>query len=696
MSQPGLPSDLTRSPAPGDHEGHQPTRADWQSFIDNVQDYAIFMLDAGGRVATWNRGAERFKGYPAPEIIGRHFSTFYTEPDLAIGKPERELEDARRHGRVEDEGWRVRKDGTTFWANVIITALFDDSGAVTGYAKVTRDLSTRRAAEEELRRSEERFRLLVDSVQDYAMYMLDPSGVVTTWNSGAEKLKGYTPFEIIGRHFSLFFPAEDVQAGKPERELHTARTVGRFEEEAYRVRKDGTLFWANVTLTPVRDADGTLLGYAKVTRDLTARIAAERTARDLVREQVARSVAESAEARVREAFALARDAAQRAEEANRFKEEFLATVSHELRTPLNAIVGWSSLLRSRTSDEAVLRGVDVIQRNALAQGRIIEDILDVSRIITGKLHLDLQSTDLAAVVREALEVVRPAAMAKDLRLEFVPPPGECSLIADAERLRQVVWNLLSNAAKFGNPGGTVHVSIESTSRHYVLTVSDDGKGIEPQFLPYVFDRFKQADSSMTRRVGGLGLGLSIVRHLVELHGGQVEASSLGLNLGATFRVTLPIRAVQSGVADAHAALDRKVEGPAPCRADILAHKRVLVVDDDDDSRELLETALIAAGAQVETAPSAALGFVALTRFRPHVLISDIGMPDEDGYSLLRRVRALEPGLGGDVPAIALTAYTRTEDKALALAAGFATHVSKPAHPGELIAAVVALLPMEPN
>jgi PAS domain S-box-containing protein len=690
MSQSGSPLDLTHLSAAADEEKPRPDAADWQSFIDSIQDYAIFMLDTSGRVASWNQGAQRIKGYTAAEIIGRHFSEFYTEADLQAGKPARELVEAQRNGRVEDEGWRVRKDGTTFWANVVITALFDDAGSLTGYAKVTRDLSDRRAAEEELRRSEERFRLLIDSVHDYAMYMLDPSGVVATWNSGAEKLKGYTPAEIVGRHFSLFFLAEDVAAGKPERELQVARTEGRFEEEAYRIRKNGEHFWANVTLTPVRDAHGTLLGYAKVTRDLTARLAAERTARELVREQAARAAAEFAEARVRESAKLARDAAQRAEEANRFKEEFLATVSHELRTPLNAIVGWSSLLRTRTRDEALLRGIDVIHRNALTQGRIIEDILDVSRIITGKLRLDLQPIDLAAIVHDALEVVRPAALAKELRLEFVPPRRESTLVADPERLRQIVWNLLSNATKFSQPGGTIRVDIEATDRQCVLTVSDNGKGIDPGFLPFVFDRFKQADSSMTRRFGGLGLGLAIVRHLVELHGGVVDASSPGLGQGATFRVTLPVRAVPSGAAEAHAAVHAPSEFPAPSRGDLLRYKRVLVVDDDDDSRDLQATVLRAAGAEVETAPSAATGFAALVRFRPHVVISDIGMPDEDGYSFMGRVRAVEPALGGDVPSIALTAYTRNEDKQRALAMGFTTHLSKPVHPNELVAAVANL------
>jgi PAS domain S-box-containing protein len=671
-----------------------PSRAsvatDWQLFVDHVEDYAIFMLDTDGRVATWNRGAERIKQYAASEIIGRHFSEFYTDEDLASEKPARELVEARALGRVEDEGWRVRKDGSTFWANVVITALFNPDGTLRGYAKITRDLTLRRAANEELRRSEERFRLLIESVSDYAMYMLDPSGIVTTWNLGAEKLKGYKPSEIIGKNFSVFFREEDVRAGKPVTELAVALSDGRFEEEGVRIRKDGSEFWANVTLTPVRDASGTLLGFAKVTRDLTTRIAAERTAHELVREQAARAAAESAEARIREAARRAEDAARRAEEASRVKDEFLATVSHELRTPLNAIVGWSALLRGRSQEESVRKGLEVIHRNALTQGRIIEDILDVSRIITGKLRLDLKQTDLATIVREAIDVVRPAAAAKDLNIELSLPERDCLLVADAERIRQVVWNLVSNAAKFTESGGHIYVSLEARVDALVLSVRDTGHGIAPEFLPLVFDRFQQADSSMTRRVGGLGLGLAIVRHLVELHGGDVEAHSPGLGLGATFRVALPRQATAQPADETSQSQRPPPEVDAKQLAKALSGRRVLVVEDDDDARELLSSVLSSAGAEVATASSAKSGFAAVQSFRPDVLVSDIGMPDEDGYSFMQRVSRLAPAEGGSVPSIALTAYTRSEDRAKALAMGFTNHIGKPVSPNELIAAVAKL------
>jgi len=660
--------------------------------VETVQDYAIFMLDPGGHVATWNRGAQAIKGYTAAEIVGKHFSHFYPPEDIAARKPQWELEVATEQGRVEDEGIRVRKDGTLFWASVVITALRDAHGTLVGFAKVTRDLSARRAAEEALRRSEERFRLLIDSVVDYAMYMLDASGRVTTWNQGAQQLKGYTADEVIGRHFSLFFPEADRALGKPEKELQIATTEGRFEEEALRQRKDGSQFWANVVLTPMRDETGRLLGYAKVTRDLTARAQAEHIARELVREQAARAAAQQAEQRVRAAAELAERSAKQAEEASRLKDEFLATVSHELRTPLNAIVGWSSLLGSRTADSGLLKGLEVIHRNALAQGRIIDDILDVSRIITGKLRLELAPTDLVKVVNDAIDVVRPAALARGIALELSVAGETCWLVADAERLQQVVWNLLSNAVKFGKKGGAIHVRIATINSSCALEVKDDGQGIAPEFLPFVFDRFKQADSSTTRRVAGLGLGLALVRHLVELHGGKVQASSDGLGRGTTFTIVLPVRAVARPHPASGAPGTASVAGdPAHPAPSLLKGLRVLVVDDEEDARELLFALLSANGAEVVAAASAGEGYLEFQRFQPHAVVSDIGMPQEDGYSFMQRVRALESSQGGRVPALALTAYARAQDRAAALAAGFTAHLGKPVEPDALVQAVAEIV-----
>lgn len=515
----------------------------FHGLVDAVADYAIFLLDPDGNVATWNVGAKNAKGYEADEIVGKHFSVFYTPEDRAAGKPEEILDAVRRLGRFEDASWRVRKDGTRFWADLVITAIRDEKGEITGFAKVTRDLTDRKKAEEDLRESEERFRFLVGSLTDYALYMLDHDGRVSSWNLGAERMKGYRAGEIIGTSFSAFFPPEDIRDGKPARELAVARETGRFEDEGWRVRKDGTRFWANVVVNAVRDESGTLLGFAKITRDLTARREAEATERTLLEEKAARGAAERAERQLRESEEQYRVAAHEAETANRIKDEFLATVSHELRTPLNAIVGWSAILRQRPLDPAVAKGIEVIHRNAHAQVKIVEDILDVSRIITGKFRVEPMPTDMVALAREAIDVVGPSASAKEITVDLQPEDPNCVLLIDPERLQQTLWNLLSNAIKFTDAGGTVRVVIRRETSRVIIEVTDTGVGIEPDFLPFAFERFKQADASTTRRYGGLGLGLALVRHIVELHGGSVAAESDGLGKGSTFRVTLPVRAV---------------------------------------------------------------------------------------------------------------------------------------------------------
>jgi len=966
---------------------------DWRLLVESVEDYAIFMLDESGRVMTWNLGAQKIVGYLPGEIAGSHFSRFYPPNDVEAGKPEHELMEAREIGRLEDEGWRIRKDDSRFWANVVITALHRPDGALRGFAMIIRDLTQRRKAEEQLRKAEERFHHLVRAVSDYAIFMLDEDGLVSSWNAGAEKTKGYAAHEIIGKHFSIFYAPEDRAAGKPARLLETVRREGRCEDEGWRVRKDGTRFWANVVITPLRDDDGNLIGFAKVTRDLTQRRENEEVQRRLAREQAARSAAEESERQLAESeeryralsqrlevilegvadgitvqdrsgrlvfansaaarlcgldsvgellntppatlfrrfetlderglpfdpnrlpgrrilrgeepgsvtlhireratgrdwwsliraspvlgadgkpelvvnilheatiarrneqrskhlteataamsvsldaeqmlstlanglvpelgdwcaihlrdkdqlrniavghadpdraeiakrlappqplepadcqqrglwsvvesgksellseasdalleqivpraarraegaaksallvpilnrdhvlgtlalastetarrydddavmlleeigrragaalenaqlYRDAQEAAARAEAASRVKDEFLATVSHELRTPLNAIVGWASLLRERSLDPELAKAIEIIDRNAQAQVKIIDDILDVSRIIAGKLRLEPLPMDLTRIAREALEVVRPAAEAKSIALDFRAPGKACVVLGDPERLQQVAWNLLSNAVKFSDSGGVIRLAIESTESHVLLRVSDDGRGIEPDFLPFVFDRFRQADASTTRRIGGLGLGLALVRHIVELHGGTVAAESPGPGKGSTFTIALPrreaapIASADRPQARSSGSLDRVLEG-----------LRVLIVDDERDARQLLAEVLAQAGAVVETAASAATGFQALQRFHPHVLVSDIAMPEEDGYSFMQRVRAASAPETASIPALALTAYTRNEDRVKALSKGFTTHIGKPVNPRDLVTAVASL------
>jgi PAS domain S-box-containing protein len=643
--------------------------------VDAVQDYSIFMLDVTGHVTTWNPGAQKTKGYTPSEIIGRHFSAFYTAQDRASGRPARILDEVRRVGRYEEEGWRVRKDGTRFWAWVVISILRDEKGESIGFAKITRDLTERRAADEKLRESEERFRLLVASVADYAIYMLSPTGEVQTWNLGAQRMKGYTAEDIVGKNFELFFREEDRLAQKPQRELEIARAEGRFQDEGYRIRKDGTPFYANVVLTAIRDARGELLGFAKVTRDLTARRQAEETERQLTRAQLARTLAEAV--------------ARKSDEANRVKDEFLAVVSHELRTPLNAIVGWASILRQRELEPTLARAVEIIERNAHAQVKIIEDILDVSRVIAGKLRIDPQPLDLVAVTNQAIDVTRHSAAAKQVDVMFAQSSQHHWLVGDAERIQQVIWNLLSNAIKFTGPGGLVSVQIERRDASLVLSVRDTGIGLDPELVPSLFERFKQGDSSSTRRFGGLGLGLALVRHIAELHGGSVSASSPGTGHGSTFTVSLPLRATSTSSPPPALAREATVAVPAPVVA-ALAGLRVLVVEDDPDARELVSATLTNAGAVVRSAASASEGFEAVLAFRPQILVSDIAMPGEDGYSLIGRVRSLDADQGGNLPSIALTAYTRAEDRTKALAAGFTTHIGKPVNPNDLVAAVTNL------
>jgi len=667
--------------------------------VDAITDYGIFLLSPAGHVSTWNPGAERLKGYTAQEIIGQHFSVFYPAEDRASGRPNQILDTAAREGGYEEEAWRIRKDGTRFWATVTITPLWTAGGALGGFAKVTRDLTDRMAAADLLRQSEERFRTLVESVTDCAIYMLDQNGIVTTWNVGAQRLKGYPAQEIIGQSFSVFFPPSDIESGKPARELLAVATEGRFEEEGWRVRKDGSHFWANVVLTTIRDTHGNLLGFAKITRDLTARRQKEEVERDLLREQLARAAAEASRAKLmeseqmaREAAARAEQAAHRAEEASRAKDDFLATVSHELRTPLNAITGWASILKGGYEPSSFERAVDAIHRNAISQARIIDDILDVARIVSGKLKLDMHPTDLVAIANEALDVLRQSATARQIALQLQSDVDLPRVNGDADRIRQAIWNLISNAIKFSSSGGTISVRLERRNGQVELSVADTGAGIDAEFLPFVFERFRQSDGSTSRRFGGLGLGLAIVRHIVELHGGEVSAESAGKGQGACFRVSLPVPVVRQSLHGAKVASASST--PSLSRSAVLAGAKLLVVEDDEDARDILQVALHAAGAEVDLAGSAREALEALHRRRPQVLVSDIGMPGEDGYELMRRVRSLRADQGGNVPAIALTAYTRTQDRMRALSAGFTMHLVKPVNVAELVRSIADLIEVD--
>jgi PAS domain S-box-containing protein len=648
--------------------------------VESVRDYAIFMLDPGGQVLTWNAGAERFKGYRANEIIGQHFSRFYPPEEVARGLPEHELEVASKEGTFEDEGWRVRKDGTLFWANVVITAMRDTQGELVGFAKVTRDLTQRRAHEEDLRRSEERFRLLIEGIADYAIFMLDPNGRISTWNMGAERIKGYAANEIIGQHFSIFYPQDAKDSGWPDHELREAAEKGKFTDTGWRLRKDGTTFWANVTITALRDDAGKLLGFAKLTRDLTDAKRAE--------------AMETANQQREEMLDAERNARMAAQRATRLKDEFLATLSHELRTPLSAILGWTQLLlrpEASKGPEEQKRAIEIIDRNARAQVKLIDDLLDLSRVMTGKLRLDLHQVSLASIVEAAVDSARPSAEVKSIRLTAILSSNQDIVSADSARLQQVVWNLLTNAIKFTPKGGQVQVLLQRINSHLELSVSDTGIGIPANYLPHVFDRFSQKDSSTTRAFGGLGLGLAIAKQLVELHGGSIRAASLGEGRGATFSIQLPLSIAhlndKSGARIHPTAETQSGEMVSLPR---LEDVHVFVVDDEPDARELLRTVLEDQGAKVTSFASADDALAALKTTKPTVLVCDIGMPKVDGYQLIRTLR-VEESRRERIPALALTAFARAEDRKRCLVAGYQAHLAKPFDVGELILVVADLV-----
>jgi len=653
------------------------TEERFRLLVESVKDYAIFMLDPQGRVATWNSGARLIKGYEADEIIGQHFSKFYPPESLAKDLPGHELRTATAEGRFEDEGWRLRKDGSRFWANVVITAVYDRQKSLIGFAKVTRDLTNRRVHEETLRLSEERFRLLVEGVDDYAIFMLDVDGRVATWNSGAARIKGYSAEEIIGQHFRKFYPQDAIDSAWPEHELRVAAAEGRFVDEGWRIRKDGTRFWALVTITALRD-EHRLRGFAKLTRDLTER-----------RRTEALEATGAERAQLLEAERNARMLAQR---SARVKDEFLATLSHELRTPLNAILGWAQLLRTRADPEPaeVQRGMEVIERNARAQVRLIDDLLDLSRIMSGRFRLDVQKVSLHDLVKGALDSIEPTAQTKGVRLESILDPQSVIVSGDPGRLQQVFWNLLSNAIKFTPKGGRIQVLLQRVNSHIEFSVSDSGIGIPADFLPHVFERFTQKDSSTHRKYGGLGLGLAISKQLVDLHGGSIHAKSLGEGHGATFVVNLPLVMLgedKHGPHRVHPAASELSDGLPIPRLD---GTRVLIVDDEADAIELVRRVLETQGAIVATASSGEEALRILETSAPDVLISDVGMPGMDGYQFMKLMRAAEPK-GRRLPALALTAFARPDDRKQAILAGYQAHLAKPFDMGEFAIVVAGLV-----
>ena len=486
------------------------------SFLNEVRDYAIYMMDPDGRILTWNEGARAIKGYTAEEIVGESFARFFSKADRARGKPASLLARAAAEGRAEDAAWRVRKDGSRFWAEVVITSVHDEDGRLRGFVKVTRDMTGRRHAEELLRQSEERLRLLVESVKDYAIFMLDPGGTIATWNSGAERINGYRADEVIGKHFSIFYPATDIEAGRPERELRIARAEGRYEEEGWRIRKNGDRFWASVVLTAIHaPAHGELRGFAKVTRDLTERRRLQQETRSATQKAI------------------------EAQTALQARDEFISVAAHELRTPLTAlqlkIQGITTTIQNGQVGKAAQR-VEGALRQVERLAELVERLLDVSRMARGRLMLAPEETDLTAVVGQVVEDFREPASQAGSPLRF-NHQGSVVGIWDRARLEQVVVNLLSNAIKYG-AGKEIDVAVESGDNSASLVVTDRGIGIPSEDIPRIFTRFERA--APVQHYGGLGLGLYVARNIVEVHGGTIEVSSRP-GLGSTFTVQLPLR-----------------------------------------------------------------------------------------------------------------------------------------------------------
>jgi PAS domain S-box-containing protein len=633
--------------------------------IVESSDDAIISADLEGTIKSWNRGAERLYGYMAPEVIGRPMTMMIVPRDRE-SEESRILERIKKGERISHyETVRRRKDGTEVEVSLTVSPILGQGGDVIGISKTARDISERKRAEEALRESRERFRALVEATAQ-VVWAAAPNGEAVEDSPSWRAFTGQTYEQWRGWGW-LDTVHPDDREGLAElwRQSVAEKSVVNVE---YRIRHvSGEWRWTAVRAVPILNPDGSMHGWVGMNADVTERKRAEEERLLLLASE--------------------RGARSEAEEANRSKDEFLATVSHELRSPLNAILGWARLLRDPGVRAGQLeRALEIVERNAQAQARLIEDLLDVSRIVSGKLSLQMRPFILNSVTRGAVADLRPAAEARGVDLRLTE--GEdLHLIGDADRLQQVVWNLLSNAIKFTPEGGQTEVELKRVGERAELRVRDTGRGISPEFLPHVFDRFQQFTRADASGRAGLGLGLAIVRHIVEAHGGSVTAESPGVGQGATFICKFPLTGVEQEVIPA---VERRQEQLEVGAGRPLSGVRALVVDDDPDARDMLKATLNNYGAEVTTAAAAPQALDILASERIDVLVSDINMPGMDGYEFIRRVRAMKPEQGGRVPAVALTAYARPEDRLRALQSGYQIHVPKPVDPAEL-GAVVAML-----
>ncbi len=623
--------------------GSTQSNEQFRLLVENISDYGIFMLDPAGTILSWNAGAQRCTHYRSDEIVGQNVAVLYSPEDVASGKPARQLKEAMESGRVEEDGCRAGKGGAPFWGVVVITPILDGERNLTGFAHIMRDLTERRTKEAQMRSSEEQFRLLVERVDEYAIYLLDPTGHVVTWNAGAQRIKQFSADEIIGKNFACFYTAEDVAAGRPQRNLAEALRLGHIRDQGLRVRKDGTTFYADVVITALRGDDGEVRGFSKVTRDMSDQV----RAREVEAEKIA------------------------AIKANQAKDEFLARLSHELRTPLTPALAAASFIVENIAEvpKKFTDDIHMIRRNVQLEARLIDDLLDLTRISTGKIELHEQHVDAHAVVRDALLIARSDIHRKSLKVTTDWSAEEHHVWADPIRLEQIFWNLINNAVKFTGVGGEISLQTWNDKGHFVFAITDTGIGIEAGRQDSLFKAFEQGERGMSRRFGGLGLGLAICKNLVELHGGAISVSSRGRGLGTTGTVTL--KYVSGAEQESEDVEAKRVE---PERG-----LKLLLVEDHDDTRRVLARLLTHFGYEVTLSGSVAEALDAFRSQRFDAILSDIGLPDGTGYQIMAEAQRAV----GKIRGVALTGFGMSEDVRRSKEAGFEFHLTKPVDVAEL-------------